>query len=368
MLSRYLSPQWHSQARRRRRRIRDGAVLSRHFAKPNVAFDPDAQVKILGDTASINGLSRAYRYEAERWAAASQAGRKTQSPPTALILCQPWDYPRLLPTAPDWFKDAYRIGLWVWELDQFPSDWRFALDIVHEIWTPSAFSAKALRHGTDLPIKIVPHHVQMRTVAPLPRSRFNVRDDQFLGMSIMDLSTCPDRKNPLAHVRAWKEAFDRDDSACLLMKVRFRKKTRFARDALMKEIGDSTTIVLVEEIFTDEDMVCFQKMADVYLSLHRAEGYGLNIHEMLEMGTPAVATGWSGNMDFMPKYANACAIPYKLVPYRDRTYAYDGDNLVWAEADIAAAAQALREIHAKWRIDRQRSDRRTESALERGTR
>jgi glycosyltransferase involved in cell wall biosynthesis len=366
MLSRYLSPRWHSQARRRRRRIKEGVVLSRHFAKRNVAFDPDAQVMILGDTVSINGLSRAYRYEAERWTAAKNAQCKPQSPPTALILGQPWDYPRLLPTAPDWFKDAYRIGLWVWELDQFPADWRFALDIVHEIWTPSTFSAKALRNGTDLPIKVVPHHVHVPTAAPLPRSRFNVRDDQFLGVSIMDLSTCPDRKNPLAHVRAWKQAFGRDDSAYLLMKVRFRKKTRFARNALMQEIGDSKNIGLVEEIFTDEDMVRFQKMADVYLSLHRAEGYGLNIHEMLAMGTPAVATGWSGNMDFMPQYANAHAVPYTLVPYRDRTYAYDGDNLVWAEADIAAAAQALRDVQTQWRIGRQRSDPQKTSALERG--
>ena len=167
-------------------------------------------------------------------------------------------------------------------------------------------------------------------------------------MAIMDLSSCPERKNPLAHVKAWKLSFGNDPSAHLLMKVRFSKHTQYARKELIEEIGSARNITLTEANFSDHGMSAFQKMADVYLSLHRAEGYGLNIHEMLEIGTPVIATGWSGNMDYMPYYRNAISVPYKLIPYSDPTFHYRGERLIWAEADIEAAANALCQERQRW--------------------
>ena len=38
---------------------------------------------------------------------------------------------------------------------------------------------------------------------------------------------------------------------------------------------------------------------DAYVSLHRSEGTGLTITDALALGKPVIATGWSGNMDFM---------------------------------------------------------------------
>jgi len=319
--------------------------------KRPVAFAPDRPLRVMGDTVSLNGLSRAYRYELGRdlhFESGSDSGENEQ----VLILAQPWAYPTLLHNAPPWFADAYRIGLWVWELQQFPSDWEFALGIVHEIWTPSTFSAQALRLGTDLPIKVVPHLVHPKQVDPLPRARFRVENEQFLGMAIMDLAVCPDRKNPVAHVVAWREAFGDNPSVHLLMKLRFKKSTMFARKALLEVIGDARNISIIEERFSDDEMTAFQRMADVYVSLHRAEGYGLNIHEMLEIGTPTIATGWSGNMDYMPRYRNAHPVPYRLVPYEDPTFAYRGRGLTWAEPDVAAAAGKLKEIYVQWQKNR----------------
>lgn len=348
---RFLNPQWHKQRRRRRRRVRQGAILAKNLKKQPAQFDSGLPFRFIGDTKSINGLSRAYRYETTKWANQCELQGSSERS-QVLILGQPWDYPRLLAQTPPWFAEAYRVGLWVWELDQFPADWRFALDIVHEIWTPSSFSAGALSRGTEIPIKVVPHAVQIPAVSPLPRSSFGARDDQFLGMAIMDLETCPDRKNPVAHVKAWSRAFGGDSDAHLLMKVRFKKATRFARNALIKAIGDAANVTLIEETFSDHEMASFQRMADVYLSLHRAEGYGLNIHEMLEIGTPTLATAWSGNMEYMARYPHAVAVPYRLVPYEDPTFAYEGNNLEWAEPDINFAAMALRNIRANWRRTR----------------
>jgi glycosyltransferase involved in cell wall biosynthesis len=132
------------------------------------------------------------------------------------------------------------------------------------------------------------------------------------------------------------------------MKVRFSKKTLFAYEELIEAIGDARNITITQAIFNDRDMNAFQRMADVYLSLHRAEGYGLNIQEMLESGVPTIATGWSGNMDFMPRYPHATAVPFKLVEYADRTHHFQDKGLRWAEADVEAAARSLQQVKSAW--------------------
>ncbi len=318
------------------------------FRKLDRPFNSKAEIITIGNTDRVSGLARSYRYEMKRLETPGGAGQTRSSDKTVIILGQPRGYRRLLATAPKGFRTSYRIGLWVTEFDCIPPDWRFALDIVHEIWTPSTFCAKAIRAETDIPVKVVPHSVSIPDVAPMNRRQFGIKPDQFLALAIMDLRNCPDRKNPVAHVRAWKMAFAADPTAHLLMKVRFSHRTQFMKQELLKELDGAENISLTELVLTDLEMTAFQKMGDVFLSLHRSEGYGLNIKEMLEIGVPTIATGWSGNMDFMPLYANAISIRFELVPYADRTFHYEGSNLRWAEADVAHAAAALRDIKRQW--------------------
>lgn len=76
---------------------------------------------------------------------------------------------------------------------------------------------------------------------------------------------------------------------------------------------------------------------DVYLSLHRSEGYGLTIREAMLHGLYVIATGWSGNMDFMG--GERCyAVPYTLVPVNLNHGFCKGIKARWAEPDIDAAA------------------------------
>jgi glycosyltransferase involved in cell wall biosynthesis len=40
-------------------------------------------------------------------------------------------------------------------------------------------------------------------------------------------------------------------------------------------------------------------LCDCYVSLHRAEGFGLTMAEAMALGKPVIATGYSGNLAFM---------------------------------------------------------------------
>jgi glycosyltransferase involved in cell wall biosynthesis len=81
---------------------------------------------------------------------------------------------------------------------------------------------------------------------------------------------------------------------------------------------------------------------DCYVSLHRAEGFGLTIAEAMSIGKPVIATGYSGNVDFMT-LANSYLVDYAIgrVGPDCEIYPADGE---WAEPNIEHAAKLMRRV------------------------
>ena len=50
---------------------------------------------------------------------------------------------------------------------------------------------------------------------------------------------------------------------------------------------------------------------DAYVSLHRSEGFGLDMAKAMGLGKPVIATGYSGNLEFMDE-ATAYLVDYDL--------------------------------------------------------
>ncbi|MDB5595865.1 MAG: glycosyl transferase group 1, partial [Hyphomicrobiales bacterium] len=300
---------------RRRRWGREREELCRPFTKPEHARLTQGPALVFGEFSGTHGLGRAAAYDVEMLRAHHNeivqidigsylAGQKPG--PLELngtfeniyFLCQPDTYGTIctLLRVQD-ISGAYRIGRWAWETPLFPTNWRFAEALVHEVWAPSEFCAKTFRSAVNVPVKVVPHAV----TAPRAdtgidmRARLGIDPQAFMGLAIMDIRSCPERKNPWAHVRAWKAAFPEDVSAVLVMKLRVGKRTRVVIEELSELIGDAGNIRLVTEDFTDAEIAALHHAADLYMSLHRSEGFGLNILEALMIGKPVVATHWSAN-------------------------------------------------------------------------
>ena len=181
------------------------------------------------------------------------------------------------------------------------------------------------------------------------RARLGIGDDKFLGLAIMDIRSCPQRKNPWAHVLAWQTAFGSDDNALLLMKVLVSKRTALVLAELKELIGYNKNVKLMTDYLSEEELSSLQRSCDVFLSLHRSEGYGLNIHEALLSGRPTLATDWSANREYGQAFPNYRGIRYRLVPYRDWTNHYENGNFHWAEPNIAHAAAELRSVRELFR-------------------
>jgi glycosyltransferase involved in cell wall biosynthesis len=104
-------------------------------------------------------------------------------------------------------------------------------------------------------------------------------------------------------------------------------------------------VVVLDRTLADADLSALILCCDLLVSLHRAEGFGFTLAEALALGRPVVATGWSGNADFM-QVPGAHPVSFSLRAARDAQATYDVPGAQWAEPDTFAAAALMRAIAA----------------------
>jgi glycosyltransferase involved in cell wall biosynthesis len=118
---------------------------------------------------------------------------------------------------------------------------------------------------------------------------------------------------------------------------RARPEDRDGFVEFLRPFGDS--VVLIDRTMDDAEVKALHLCADAFVSLHRAEGYGFGLAEAMHLGRPVVATGWSGNLDFMTD-DTGFLIGHRLVPVPEGAYPHAAGQ-VWAEADVDEAAAAM---------------------------
>ena len=242
---------------------------------------------------------------------------------------------------------SYNIGYWAWELENFPDPGTEALNLVDEVWTPSSFVEKSIQAQTGKPVITMPHPLRDRPADPAAVSTFReslgIYDKTFLVLTTFDLNSYVDRKNPFAAIAAFRKAFDGNDNATLLMKFHGDKAMKAQRRRLAEEVGNDSRIRLVDDVLTGAEMAAMQMAADAFLSLHRSEGFGLNLAECMLREKPVIATGYSGNMDFMNE-RNSLLVDYSLIDVVQGQYPFP-EGQQWADPDIDHAAALLKRVY-----------------------
>jgi len=73
-------------------------------------------------------------------------------------------------------------------------------------------------------------------------------------------------------------------------------------------------VYFIEKILSKLEMDTLISLMDVYMSLHRAEGFGLILAEAMALGTPVIATNYSANTEFMNSDV-ACMVDYNRIHF-----------------------------------------------------
>lgn len=245
-------------------------------------------------------------------------------------------------------EGRFIIGYWVWELEKPPLKWKSCDKLVHEIWTPSSFSANSLKKIFDKPIRIVPHAVAIRSpfkadadTCQKLKKHFKIEEVDFCVIQSFAVNSSMERKNVIASINAFLLAFGTNSRNRLIIRYFPSQEFPDALQRLKKAIPKSAkNIVLMQSNGKVNEMLNLYQVADAYISLHRAEGFGLNLAEAMLFGVPVIATKWSGNLDFMDDM-NSCLIPCEMISIRDPDNIYSSHHGKWAQPNIEAAANAL---------------------------
>jgi glycosyltransferase involved in cell wall biosynthesis len=237
-------------------------------------------------------------------------------------------------------RDHYNIAYWVWELQEFPEAWLPFLPILDEIWAPSTFSQEALSRGALIPVLRIPHNVDPEVPSQVTRKDLGLPDDRYIFFHCTDFHSVPERKNPLGVLEAFVRAFGpRSRRVLLCMKIGHAEQRPDVMKSIDEYVESSDNVLLIKGTLSRPHMNALIGTCDCFVSLHRAEGFGLGIAEAMCLGKPAIATGWSGNMDFM-NVGNSFPVRYDMVELASDVGPFKAGQR-WAEPDLDHAAQLM---------------------------
>ncbi|MCQ4296210.1 glycosyltransferase [Pseudomonas stutzeri] len=269
-------------------------------------------------------------------------------------------------------KNRLIFGYTVWELERLPEHWPAILNRLDGVIVPCRWNVEVFRRsGVTVPIHVVAHLSQFDDI-PLAgeaahaalRARFP-RSLNLDGRQVFyNIGFWSHRKAPYLALEAYWQAFDVDDPVLMILKTSRQDITRWHRHwrngfrlshpspattvaEMARRFPRAATVALIEdESLDDAQMLALHELGDCFISLARAEGWGLGAFEAARLGKPVVMTAYGGQQDFLNP-AFSYPVDYTLVPVHEPTWAasYKPSDQ-WAEPLVAQAAAHLRTIHA----------------------
>ena len=234
----------------------------------------------------------------------------------------------------------YNICAWQWELPHWPQRWHKLLSIPDEIWAQSRFVQRMFQQVTGKPVTYMPLAVDEPVFKPRSREHFDLNEEASTFLSVFDCNSWFQRKNPMCAIRAFQQAFPKgQNNVQLVIKMMNSRADLPEYRELMRTAAQDLRIVVMDEFLTRNDMLALLQCADVFVSLHRSEGFGRVLAECMLMGKPVISTNYSGSLDFAFE-GTAYVVDGPLVPLKKGDYS-EVEGQHWMEPDEGLAAQAM---------------------------
>lgn len=245
--------------------------------------------------------------------------------------------------SPDAIKNRYNIGYWYWELPEFPTSWLPYFRGLDEIWVASDFTADSVRSATHKPVSVVPCCIHLDKMAPLERRDFGIDESAFVFLMMFDMMSSLDRKNPMGVLRAFLAEFEGDDRAQLVIKVTVPTGCEINEsDPFLVLAKAQKNVLLLAGTYSRDKVNALLACGDVFVSLHRSEGFGLGPAEAMSLGKPAILTNWSGNTQYMTK-ENSCGVSCDIIEIQ-QTFGEYSRGRHWASPHEDEAGRYMKKL------------------------
>ena len=254
---------------------------------------------------------------------------------------------------PDVFSETYNIGYFFWELDKPAYCHYLGIELLDEIWVSTDYGVQIYHKDTNgkpvinvgMCFEDTPEINRAASREYIER-RFKFTAKNYVCLVAFDSFSFVQRKNPVAVLRAFQQAFDGVPEARLIVKTQNRDSVF---DPVQVNLWDQVDaivqsdprIVVINETLSYLNLLQLKAGSDCYISLHKSEGWGFGMIEAMNLGVPVVCTGYSGNMDFCTD-DTAWLVDFVETPLEQDDYIFVRKGSVWAEPDIKHAAHQLR--------------------------
>ncbi|HLH11511.1 MAG TPA: glycosyltransferase [Methylovirgula sp.] len=261
------------------------------------------------------------------------------------------------------------IGHTVWETDRLPAHWPALINQLDAVIVPTQWNCEIFRgSGVSIPMIVAPHLPQF-SAPPAAADIENLRrrlPDMGGRRVFYTISAWLERKGIAPLVSAFAQAFERDDPVALIVKTNAYDLERVRRDpghagarvpvrpqfeAMLARAAESNgrmppAIHLITDELPDGEIRALHEIGDCFVSLCRAEGWGLGAFEAALLGKPVIITGWGGPAEYLSP-DSVFFVDWTLAPVApaEPNASYTPDQN-WAEPDLASAVAALRAVLA----------------------
>ena len=218
----------------------------------------------------------------------------------------------------------------------------------------SDFNAKVFRKALPLSTPVCKVLYPFRQV-PIDKSqtlgirkKYGIDPDDFVVFFNFDFASSANRKNPDGVIKAFAKAFHGIPKTKLVFKTMRAKLFPERMNQLLtlaSDLGIADHFICINNYISQQDLYALTDTCDVYISLHRGEGFGLGIAEAMSLGKAVIVTDYSSTTEFC-NTNNSIPIPYKLVkvPRAMKDHDFYTDVESWAEPDIEVAAIELQRL------------------------
>jgi Flp pilus assembly protein TadD len=152
-------------------------------------------------------------------------------------------------------------------------------------------------------------------------------------------------------LRAWYDEFGPQDDVTLLLKTdtalaptgtdTAQEVEAFVRGQLKRNPNKGARLVVLDQPLAATDVPRLYRTADAFVLASHGEGWGRPYMEAMAMGLPTIATGWSGNLEFMND-DNSYLVGYKLVDTPADSW-LKGQR--WAAPSVGDLRRTMRKVY-----------------------
>lgn len=245
-------------------------------------------------------------------------------------------------------QDSYNVVIPFWELNSPADCHRLGMALVDEIWSASEFIHDCFSIG-GTNVKYIGHPARVIPLRPHPSGLGSGKDRRpFQFLSVFDALSWTSRKNTSAAVEAFRLAFPDNEQVSLTVKTQNANHVKGERlkeiEKLKVAIDSDRRISFINMTLSDDEQRAMLGNADCLVSLHRAEGLGIDLLDCLYSGIPVVCTNYSGNIDFC-KTETAWLVKPHLIPVENNQYCYVNRDHVWADPSVVDSAAAMISVY-----------------------